>query len=88
MGTWTAGTVRLSEGRKSNRQVGSLFVRYDTERERQESERCLVLGDWIVRNVGTEQNMAVDIFLWIRTEQLHRAMANMDLEAQIQLYFT
>ena len=68
MGTWTAGTVRLSEGRKSNGQVGSLFVRYDTEQKRQESEQCLVLGDSIVRNVGTEQNMTVECFPGIRTE--------------------
>ena len=59
--------------------MGSLFVRYDTEQERQEGERCLVLGDSIVRNVGTEQNMAVECFPGIRTKQFHRVIANRDL---------
>ena len=41
---------------------------------------CLVLGDSIIRNVGTEcTDMKVVCFLGIRTEQLHRVIENRDL---------
>lgn len=59
--------------------TGKKFGRCDTEQELQEGEQCLVLGDSIVRNVGTEQNMTVECFPGIRTEQLHRVMENRKL---------
>ena len=41
---------------------------------------CLVLGDSIIWNVGTEcTGMKVECFPGIRTEQLHRAIENRDL---------
>jgi len=41
---------------------------------------CLVLGDSIIRNVGTEcTDMKLDCFPGIRTEQLHRVIENRDL---------
>ena len=40
---------------------------------------CLVLGDSIVRNVGTEcSDMKVECFPGIRAEQLHRLIENRD----------
>ena len=42
--------------------------------------KCLVLGDSIIWNVGTEcSDMKVECFLGIRTEQLHRVIENRDL---------
>ena len=42
---------------------------------------CLVLGDSIVRNVGTEcSDMKVECFPGIRTERLHAVIDNRDLE--------
>jgi len=36
---------------------------------------CLVLGDSIIRNVGTESSaMKIECFPGIRTEQLHRVL--------------
>ena len=41
------------------------------------SEKCLVLGDSIVRNVGTEKpNMRVECFPGIRADQLRRVVEN------------
>jgi len=41
---------------------------------------CLVLGDSIIGNVGTEcSDMKVECFPAIRTEQLHRVIENRDL---------
>jgi hypothetical protein len=43
-------------------------------------EKCLVLGDSIVRNVGAEKpNMRVECFPGIRADQLHRVMENRNL---------
>jgi hypothetical protein len=43
--------------------------------------KCLVLGDFIVRNNGAEKsNMRVECFLGIRDDQLRRVMENKDLE--------
>jgi len=40
---------------------------------------CLVLGDSILRNDGTEcSGMKVEYFQGIRTEQLHRVIENRD----------
>ena len=56
------------------------FGRHDTVQEYQEGEQCLVLGNSIIRNVGTgHNNMMVECFLGIRTEQLHRVLENRDL---------
>ena len=42
--------------------------------------KCLVLGDLIIWNVGTEcSDMKVECFLGIRMEQLHRVIENRDL---------
>jgi hypothetical protein len=44
-------------------------------------EKCLVLGDSIVRNVGAEKpNMRVEWFPGIRADQLRRVMENRNLE--------
>jgi hypothetical protein len=41
---------------------------------------CLVLGDSIIRNVGSEcSDMKVECFPGIRTEQLHRVIEKRDL---------
>jgi hypothetical protein len=49
--------------------------------EHHEGEQCLVVGDSIISNVGTGQNnIMVQCFLGIRTEQLCRVMENRDLE--------
>jgi hypothetical protein len=46
----------------------------------QEGVKCLVLGDSIIRNVGTEHgNMMVECFPGIRTEQQHRVVENGNL---------
>lgn len=46
-----------------------------------EGKNWLVLGDSIVRNVGTEHsNMTAEGFPGIRTEQLYRFMENRNLE--------
>ena len=51
-----------------------------TVQEHREGEQCLVVGDSIIRNVGTGQNtMMVGCFPGIRTEQLHRVLENVDL---------
>jgi hypothetical protein len=44
------------------------------------SEKCLVLGDSIVRNVGTDEaDMKVQCFPGIRTDHLRRVIENRDL---------
>jgi hypothetical protein len=58
---------------------GSKVGRRDTMQGHQEGTKCLVLGDSIIRNVGTDGNMMVECFLGIRTEQLHRVVENRDL---------
>jgi len=41
---------------------------------------CLVLGDSIIRNVGTKcSDVKTECFPGIRTEQLHRVIENRDL---------
>ena len=43
-------------------------------------EKCLVLGDSIVRNVGAEKSdMRVECFPGIRSDQLRRVIQNRDL---------
>jgi hypothetical protein len=45
-----------------------------------EGEQCLVVGDWIIRNVGTGQNnMMVECFGGIRTEKLVIVLNNRSL---------
>jgi hypothetical protein len=47
--------------------------------EHLKSEKCLVVGDLIIRNVGTGQNnMRVECFPGIRTEELQRVFENRD----------
>ena len=42
--------------------------------------KCLVLGDWIIRNVANKcSDMKVECFPSIITEQLHRVIENRDL---------
>jgi len=51
-----------------------------TVQEHHEGEKCLVVGDSIIRNVGTGQNnIIVECFPGIRTEQLTRVLDNRDL---------
>jgi hypothetical protein len=41
---------------------------------------CLVLGDWIIHNVGSEcSDMNVECFPGIRTERLHRVIEKRDI---------
>ena len=48
--------------------------------EQHEGEQCSVVGDTIIRNVGTGQNnMKAECFPGIRTEKLHRVLDNRDL---------
>jgi hypothetical protein len=52
----------------------------DTVTEKPVGEKCLVLGDSILRNVGADKpNMRVECFPGIRTDQLRRIMENRDL---------
>jgi len=60
--------------------AGEEVGKRDTAPVRHEGKNCLVLGDSIIRNVGTEHSdMTVECFPGIRTEQLHRFMENRDL---------
>jgi hypothetical protein len=53
--------------------TGYEIDRQVTVQENHEGEKYLFLGDSIIRNVGTGQNiMMVECFPRIRTEQLHR----------------
>jgi len=59
---------------------GSEIGRHDTVQEHQEGEQCSVVGDMIIRNVGTGQNnMKAECFPGIRKEHLHRVLDNRDL---------
>jgi hypothetical protein len=63
--------------------TGDEIGRKVTLQERHEGEKCLVMGDSIIRNVGTGQNnMMVECFLGIRREKLHRVLDNRDLGTQ------
>jgi len=54
-----------------------------TVQEHHEGEKCLVVGDSVIRNVGTcQNNMLVECFPGIRTEQLPRVLDNRDLGTQ------
>jgi hypothetical protein len=65
--------VRLATG-------GREFGRRDTVPGDRTGGECLVLGDSIIRNVGTEcSDVKVECFLGIRTEQLHRVVEYRDL---------
>ena len=47
---------------------------------KQKITKCMVVGDSIVRNVGAEhEDMKVECFPGIKTEQLHRVMEKRDL---------
>jgi len=60
--------------------TGNKIGRKVTVQEHHKGEKCLVVGDSIIRNVGTDQdNMMVECFPGIRTEQLHRVLDNRDL---------
>jgi hypothetical protein len=50
------------------------------------SEKCSVLGDSLVRNVGAEKsNMRVECFPGIRADQLRRVMENRDLGCSVSV---
>jgi hypothetical protein len=52
----------------------------DTVQTKQTFTKCIVVGDSIVRNVGSEHaDMKVECFPGIKTEQLHRVMEKRDL---------
>ena len=60
--------------------TGNEIGRQSTVMEKHEGEQCLLVGDSIIRNVGTGQNnMKAECFPGIRTEQLHRVLDNRDL---------
>jgi hypothetical protein len=66
--------------------TGNEIGRQVTAQKHHEGEQCLLVGDWIIRNVGTGQyNMTVECFKGIRTEKLHRVLNNRSLGTQIQL---
>jgi hypothetical protein len=59
---------------------GKNVGKWDTVTVKPRREKCLVLGDSIVRNVGTENSyMRVECFPEIRADQLQRVMENRDL---------
>jgi hypothetical protein len=61
-------------------ETGNEIGRRVTVQEHKEGEQCLVVGDSIIRNVGTGQNnMMVECFPGMKTEQLHRVLNNRDL---------
>ena len=52
----------------------------DTIPKKQNAEKCMVIGDSIVRNVGVDHaEMKVECFPGIKTEQLRRVMDRTDL---------
>jgi hypothetical protein len=58
---------------KNGKDVGKV----DTVTVKTVREKCLVLGDYIVRNVGAEKsNMRVERYPGIRADQLRRVMEN------------
>lgn len=60
--------------------AGSEVGRCDKVQEHHEGEKCLVLGDSVIQNVGTEhRNMVVECFPGIRTDQLHIVVVNRGL---------
>ena len=59
---------------------GKVVGKEDTVTVKPVVEKCLVLGDSIVRNVGVEKpNMRVECFPGIRADQLRRVMENRNL---------
>jgi hypothetical protein len=59
---------------------GKDIEKRETMTVKSRSEKCLVLGDSMVRNVGTdESDMKVQCFPGIRTDQLRRVIENRDL---------
>jgi hypothetical protein len=60
-------------------EYGKDVGKQDTVTVKPGGEKCLVLGDSIVRNVGAEKsNMRVECFPGIRSDQLRRVMENRD----------
>jgi hypothetical protein len=59
---------------------GKVVEKQDTVTIEPRREKCLVLGDFIVRNVGADKSdMRVKCFPGIRTDQLRRVIENRDL---------
>lgn len=57
--------------------AGSEVGRCDKVQGHHESEKCLVLGDSVIRSVGAEHsNMVVECFPGIRTDELHIVVVN------------
>jgi hypothetical protein len=60
--------------------TGNEIGRQGTVQEHHEGEECFIVGDSIIKNVGTGQNnIIVEWFPGIRREQLHRFLDNKDL---------
>ena len=60
--------------------AGREIGRRDTVQGHLKGGECLVFGDWIIWNVGTEcSDMKVECFSGIRMKQLHRVIGNRDL---------
>ena len=60
--------------------TGNKIGRQGTVQEHHEGEQCFVVGDSIIRSVGTGQkNIIVEWFPGIRREQIHRFLDNRDL---------
>ena len=59
---------------------GKYVEKRDTVIEKPRREKCLVLGDSIIRNVGADKSyMKVECFPGIRSDQLRRVIENRDL---------
>jgi hypothetical protein len=59
---------------------GSEVTRCDTVQRHHEGEKCLVMGDSVILNVGTERrNMVVECFPGVTIDQMRRAVDNRDL---------
>jgi hypothetical protein len=53
--------------------------RWDAVSGQHQGGKCFVLGDSVIRNVGSDSSdMITECFLGIRTEQLHRVIDNRD----------
>jgi hypothetical protein len=55
--------------------AGGEVGRRDTVSGQHQGGKCLVLGDSVIRNVGSDSSdMIIECFPGIRTEQLHRVI--------------
>jgi hypothetical protein len=71
---------RMEEQLRVAAASGSEVDKCDKVQGHHEGKKCLVLGDSVIQNVGTEhRNTVVECFPGIRTDQLHIVVVNRDL---------